>query len=90
MKKLNTMNCQFCRLETFYATHKLTAGWIAEHNLRFSRVMISFMVLLLSKNEIDHMNDFEFMFLVWCCLMSRLMTKRESSTDEIDIYVRCF
>ena len=92
MKKLKTMNCQFCRIETFYGTNKLTAGWIAEHHLGFSRIMISIMVLVgkTSTNEIDHMKDFESMLLAWCCLISRLMTKKKVSTDEIDIYVKVF
>ena len=86
------MNCQFCRIETFYGTNKLTAGWIAEHHLGFSRIMISIMVLVgkTSTNEIDHMKDFESMLLAWCCLISRLTTKKEVSRDEIDIYVKIF
>jgi hypothetical protein len=92
MKQLKTMNCKFCRIETFYGTNKLSAGWIAEHHLGFSIIMISIMVLVgkTSTNEIDHMKYFESMLLGWCFLISRLMTKKKVSTDEIDIYVKVF
>ena len=91
---IKNQNYNFCKMDSFTETTlSLSSGWIAENHLACSRLITH--LLSHVRDLFNHEDDvliqaFDYVIEAWSCLISRLMTKAEVSTAEINVYVKEF
>ena len=88
------MNCDFCKMEYFTdTTSSLSSGWIAENHLACSRLithLLSHVRDIMNIQDYNLMKAFDYVIESWSCLISRLMTRAEVNTVDIDLYLKIF
>ena len=91
---IKKMNCDFCKMEYFTdTTSSLSSGWIAENHLACSRLITHLLSRVRDITDIQDdnlMKAFDYVIEAWSCLISRLMTRAEVSTVDIDLYLKIF
>ena len=95
MHKIKSVQCEFCRVETFNGSNQTSlGGWVAENYLGFSRVMICILSqacdILSQVNNMPGLLEYEFCIQACYCFISRIMTKNYVSPQEIDDYTKLF
>ena len=90
---IKAMQCHFCRIDLLIDSTTMTSGWLAENHLAFSRICVYLLSYI--REHIVEAEDYntkilEFMVQAWSCLISRLMTKSDVSTDDVKVYIKIF
>jgi len=100
MKKIKLLQISFCRIELFNTeSRKETIGWVAEHHLGFSRILLYIFrnVRHIIKSRTSYeaedsqtLHDFELCIQSWLCLISRLMTREYVNIADLDNHIKIF
>ena len=94
LQSIKELQCSFCRTETLQTgKENSTSGWIAEHYLGASRILLHLFASVRSFLHAEFSQDidaFEFMIQTCVCFLSRLMTTSKVSINEIDDYIKLF
>lgn len=100
MKKIKLLQISFCRIELFsMESKKETIGWVAEHHLAFSRVVLYLFrnvrhmvncTTNIQRQYLETLHDFELCIQSWLCLISRLMTREYVNISDLDNHIKIF
>ena len=93
MDEISRVNINFCKVESFNGGNEYTTGgWIAETYIGFVRIscfVYSLVVELLPPVSVA-LNEFQCMVQSLFCMISRLMTDVEVSSEEMNDYIKLF
>ena len=94
LQSIKELQCLFCRTETLQTgKENSTSGWIAEHYLGASRILLHLFASVRNFVHGEYSQDidaFEFMIQTCICFISRIMSNTEVSIYEIDDYIKLF
>ena len=94
LQSIKELQCLFCRTETLQTgKENSTSGWIAEHYLGASRILLHLFASVRNFVNGEYSQDidaFEFMIQTCICFISRIMSNTEVSIYEIDDYIKLF
>ena len=93
MDEISRVNINFCKVESFNGGNEYTTGgWISETYIGFVRIscfVYSLVVELLPPVSVA-LNEFQCMVQSLSCMISRLMTDVEVSSEEMNDYIKLF
>ena len=94
MRQLKSLQCEFCRMETFTKTSDSSvSGWIAEHYVALSRCFVHIMSHLsdiIKPQDETIMHYYDLMIQSIMCLIYHIMSPLNCGTKTIDSYIKFF
>ena len=91
-RHISRLNLSWCKIERFTSKKKMTGGWLAEHYLGYSRLLLYWyqhIPTLCAEKLVDPIPVERLIQASYSCLC-RLMTKNPQPTNVIDDYIKVF
>ena len=89
---ISRLNLSWCKIERFTFTNKMTGGWLAEHYLGYSLLLLYWYqhIPTLCLGKLVDPSPVERLIQASYSCLCRLMTKNAQPTNVMDDYIKVF